>query len=147
MLNSGSMSDSGKIRENLLEQAQIARESAYCKYSGFAVGAALLTESGEIYTGCNVENASYSLCICAERTAFVKAISEGHRKFCAIAIMGGFRNTDSDSVKSAQSETDCFPCGACRQFMSEFCEPDFKIYLAHREFTLGELFPGEFKLF
>lgn len=141
MLNSGSMSDLENLREKLLKQARIARESAYCRYSGFAVGAALLTESGEIYTGCNIENASYSLCICAERIAFGKAVSEGHQKFRAIAITGKFR--DSDAVKP---ETDCFPCGACRQFMSEFCELDFKIYLEQQEFTLGELFPGEFKL-
>ncbi|MDE7122531.1 MAG: cytidine deaminase [Oscillospiraceae bacterium] len=125
----------------LRQTARNARESAYCRYSNFAVGAALLTESGVIYTGCNIENASYSLCICAERIAFAKAVSEGHRKFLAIAITGKFRDSDADSP-----ETDCFPCGACRQFLSEFCEPDFKIYLEQQEFTLGELFPGAFKL-
>ncbi len=136
MLSSDSMSDSGKIRENLLKQARIARESAYCKYSSFAVGAALLTESGEIYTGCNIENASYSLCICAERIAFGKAVSEGHRKFRAIAIVGG----------SEDSETDCPPCGACRQFMAEFCNADFEIYLAEKKYLLRELLPNAFIL-
>lgn len=134
---------SGNYREFLLTQARLARESAYCRYSGFAVGTALLTASGEVYTGCNIENASYSLCICAERTAFARAVSDGHREFRAIAIIGGFRESGDCPD---QSGTDCFPCGACRQFMSEFCKPDFKIYLQTQEFTLGELFPGEFKL-
>ncbi|MDE6729238.1 MAG: cytidine deaminase [Oscillospiraceae bacterium] len=138
-------SDSGKLRKALLKQARNARQSAYCRYSNFAVGAALLTESGMIYTGCNIENASYSLCICAERVAFARAIAEGHRNFSAIAIAGKFQDRDVDS-EIMKPETDCFPCGACRQFMSEFCQPDFKIYLEQQEFTLGELFPGAFKL-
>ncbi len=127
MLNSDSMSD-------LMQMAIQARNQAYCKYSGFAVGAALLTESGEIYTGCNIENASYSLTICAERTAFFKAISDGHKKFKAIAIAGG------------NLSESCPPCGACRQVMREFCEEDFEIILKDRIYTLRELLPVSFAL-
>ena len=86
--------------------AEEARENAYAPFSGFRVGAALLTEEGRVYTGVNVENSSYGATICAERTAFVKAISEGERKFRAIAISAG--------------ETPAIPCGICRQFMLEF---------------------------
>ena len=86
--------------------AEEARENAYAPFSGFRVGAALLTEEGRVYTGVNVENSSYGATICAERTAFVKAISEGERKFRSIAISAG--------------ETPAIPCGICRQFMLEF---------------------------
>ena len=120
-MNSASMSDL------LRQKAEEARKNAYCKYSGFAVGAALMTETGEIYTGCNIENASYPNGICAERTAFAKAISEGHRKFKAIAIISG--------------EKPCFPCGMCRQFLSEFCGEDFEIILSDKQYFLKELFP------
>ena len=126
MLNSDSMYDI--LKQKALE----AQKNAYCKYSKFAVGSALMTESGEIYTGCNIENASYPNGICAERTAFSKAISEGHRKFKAIAVMAG--------------ETPCLPCGMCRQFMSEFCQGDFKIILTDRVYDLEELLPFRFTL-
>jgi len=91
----------------LIEKAKEAMERAYVKYSNFKVGAALLAKSGKIYTGCNIENASYSATICAERVAFTKAISEGEKEFEAIAI-----------VSSSNDIT--YPCGVCRQFMSEF---------------------------
>ncbi len=126
MLNSASMYDF------LRQKAEEARKNAYCKYSGFAVGAALMTETGEIYTGCNIENASYPNGICAERTAFAKAISEGHRNFKAIAIIA--------------DEKPCFPCGMCRQFLSEFCREDFEIILSDKQYSLKELFPYAFTL-
>jgi cytidine deaminase len=93
--------------DELVEAARQARERAYVPYSKFRVGAALLGASGRVYLGCNVENASYGATICAERTAFVKAISEGERDFKALAVVG----TGADPVS---------PCGVCRQFMSEF---------------------------
>lgn len=97
--------------KELFMMAVKARENAYCPYSDFRVGAALLAEDGKIYTGVNVENSSYGAAICAERTAFVKAVSEGQRKFRAIAIAGG---------KGEELEERCWPCGICRQFMYEF---------------------------
>ena len=97
----------------LYEKALSAMQNAYAPYSKFTVGAALLASSGHIYTGVNVENASYGATICAERTAFVKAISEGERNFEAIAIVSG--------------EGKAWPCGICRQFMLEFVEDDFNI--------------------
>jgi cytidine deaminase len=93
--------------KKLFEKAQEAAKNSYCPYSKFSVGAALLTKDGSIFTGCNVENASYGGAICAERTAFVKAVSEGHREFKAIAVC-------------CSQDTDCYPCGICRQFMCEF---------------------------
>ncbi len=102
--------------EGLIEQAESARKKAYAPYSGFCVGAALLAASGRIYTGCNVENAAFSPSVCAERTAFVKAVSEGERDFEAIAIVGGNCTETPDSV--------CPPCGVCRQVMAEFCDPE-----------------------
>lgn len=117
----------------LMKMAEKARENSYSPYSHFAVGAALLTRSGRVYTGVNVENASYGGTICAERTAFVKAVSEGEREFAAIAISGG-------------SEL-CPPCGICRQFMAEFAEDDFKIILGkngEKILTLAELLPFRF---
>ena len=100
----------------LLEKAREARSRSYSPYSHYAVGAALLTEDGKIYQGCNMENASYTPTICAERTAFFKAVYEGERKFRAIAILGS-------------GETIAYPCGVCRQVMAEFCGPDFMIYM------------------
>ena len=122
--------------KELFELAAKARISAYAPYSGFLVGAALLTADGEVYTGCNVENASYPLGNCAERTAIFKAVSEGKREFTAIAIAGGRDNPDEV----------CFPCGACRQVMTEFCKEDFKVVLSDRTLTLGELMPYSFSL-
>ena len=97
---------------DLFRRAEAARENAYAPFSGFRVGAALLTEDGKVYTGVNVENSSYGATICAERTAFVKAVSEGERKFAAIAVSAG----DEPS----------YPCGICRQFMYEFA-PDMDV--------------------
>lgn len=126
------------LTSKLLQQAEKARNSAYCPYSGFAVGAALLTDSGELYSGANIENASYPLCLCAERVAFSKAISDGHRKFKAIAIAGAPQNETLDSP--------CPPCGACRQVISEFCDDDFEIVLADKTYLLKDLLPVRFKL-
>ena len=126
----------------LIERAHQAAQHAYAPYSGFAVGAALLSSDGEVFTGCNIENGSYGATCCAERTAFFKAVSEGVRSFAAIAIVGG---RDGDFSKP------CPPCGICRQVMAEFCTPDFKIILANgsdksRIHTLSELLPQAFSL-
>lgn len=118
--------------ENLLNKASDALRYAYSPYSHYKVGAALLTASGKVYTGCNIENVSFSPTICAERVAFSKAISEGERDFVAIAVVN-----DRDS--------DCFPCGVCRQIMAEFCNKDFRIITKNRTFTLGELLPYSFE--
>ena len=124
----------------LLEKAIKARENAYAPYSHYMVGAALLTKGGKVYTGCNVENASYSPTNCAERTAFFKAISEGAREFEAIAIVAG---KEGESLSE-----NCTPCGVCRQVMVEFCSPDFKIVLGTptdvKIHTLQELVPLSF---
>ncbi len=125
----------------LMKLALEAREKSYSPYSNYRVGAALLGESGTVFTGCNVENAAYSPGICAERTAFVKAVSEGERNFRAIAIAGG--------PKDGMPET-APPCGVCRQVMMEFCSPDtFAIILGTgpedcRAYTLAELLPQGF---
>lgn len=126
----------------LVSLARTAMARAYAPYSGFQVGAALLAESGAVYLGCNIENASYSPTICAERTAFAKTVSEGERaSFTAIAVVGG---------KQAHSGF-CPPCGVCRQVMREFCSDDFRILLggadgAIRAFTLAQLLPESFSL-
>lgn len=96
--------------QNLMNRAIKARENSYCPYSHFAVGAALLCEDGTLFEGCNIENASYGLTNCAERTAIFKAVSEGHIKFKALAVV-------------ADTEGPCAPCGACRQVMAEFKIP------------------------
>ena len=123
----------------LMRLALEAREMAYAPYSGFYVGAALLTADGKVYTGCNVENAAYSPTNCAERTAFFKAVSEGERSFSAIAIVGGRKGTPGGF---------CAPCGVCRQVMAEFCNADFRIILGDAERlqirTLAELLPETF---
>lgn len=126
----------------LVKEALKAREAAYTPYSNFAVGAALLTEDGKIYRGCNIENASYTPTNCAERTAFFKAVSEGERKFKAIAIVGG--------PAGAMPIDYCYPCGVCRQVMAEFCDDDFKVIIGKneeeiREHTLGEILPHTFR--
>ena len=123
------------MTDGLFEIAVKAAENAYCPYSGFHVGAALLTADGEIYTGCNVENASYSMTVCAERTAIFKAVSEGKKNFSAIAVAG---SADGDFSRN------CTPCGACLQVMSEFCGGDFTIILADGEHKLSEIFPVSF---
>lgn len=123
----------------LIRQAHEARQRAYTPYSGFKVGAALLTRAGKVYLGCNIENAAYGPTNCAERTAFFKAVSEGEREFEAIAIVGG---KDGDSALQM-----CAPCGVCRQVMMEFCNPKkFRIMLedgkdGFKAFTLEELLP------
>lgn len=125
--------------QELIQKVFEARQKAYAPYSGFMVGAALLCKDGRIFTGCNIENASYGATNCAERTAFFKAVSEGNREFTAIAIAGGRRE--------AQSLEYCAPCGICRQVMSEFCDPDaFLVILPRSEedyksYTLGQLLP------
>lgn len=134
------MSRQQKDRE-LMERALEARKAAYAPYSHYTVGAALLTREGRIYTGCNIENASYSATNCAERTAFFKALSEGERNFCAIAIAGG--------KEGAEPSEYAFPCGVCRQVMGEFCDASFRILVGksvedRKEFLLGELLPNAF---
>ena len=124
--------------QELMIAALAARENAHCPYSHFAVGAALRTADGQIYTGCNIENGSYSLGVCAERTAIFKAVSEGHRSFTAIAICG--------APEGEVPEKPCPPCGACRQVLAEFCGDDFQVILADGVHTLGELFPMRFEL-
>ena len=120
-----------------------AMKKSYSPYSHFTVGAALLTKEGKIYTGANIENASYTPTICAERNAIFTAVHEGERNFEAIAIVGGHEG-DIEGVTA--------PCGVCRQVMSEFCPPDFKVILVissegdYEETTLGELLPYTFKL-
>ena len=127
----------------LIKTAFEAREKSYSPYSGFQVGAALLDANGKIHTGCNIENSSFSMTICAERTAFFKAISEDIKDFTAIAIVGGKKDGEIDF---------CPPCGACRQVMSEFCNSDnFKIILAvseneYKVLSLYEIFPLTFEL-
>ncbi len=126
----------------LINEAFAARRMAYTPYSHFQVGAALLTADGKIYRGCNIENAAYTPTNCAERTAFFKAVSEGERKFTAIAIVGG--------AEKATEFDWCAPCGVCRQVMEEFCdERTFEIVLArsaeeYEVYTLGELLPKGF---
>ena len=123
----------------LIKLAEEARTRAYAPYSGFRVGAALLSATGRVYLGCNIENAAYSPTNCAERTAFFKAVSEGERDFCAIAIVGGSGEDISEL---------CAPCGVCRQVMAEFCNADFRILLGNSErirvMTLNELLPLSF---
>ena len=124
--------------EKLIDTAIEQLKFSYTPYSNFKVGAALLTKSGKIYTGCNIENASYTPTNCAERTAFFKAVSEGVRDFQAICIVGG---------KDGKLTGYTAPCGVCRQVMMEFCDPEtFKIILAvskdrYDVFTLKELLP------
>ncbi|MBQ5677200.1 MAG: cytidine deaminase [Lachnospiraceae bacterium] len=103
-------------KTQLVEMALEARKKSYSPYSKFSVGAALLAKDGRVYTGCNIENASFSVTNCAERTAFFKAISDGNKEFEAIAIVGGECEKTPDKI--------CAPCGVCRQVMMEFCDYD-----------------------
>ena len=108
------------VIEKLIKEALRARTFSYSPYSHYQVGAALLAKDGSIYTGCNIENAAYSPTNCAERTAFFKAVSEGKREFCAIAIVGG--------PEEAGITQYAYPCGVCRQVMMEFCNPkEFRV--------------------
>lgn len=126
----------------LISKAIEAKQNAYVPYSNFKVGAALLGKSGKVYTGCNVECSSYGISLCAERTALVKAISEGEREFEAIAIVGG---KNEELIYTP-------PCGACRQFLFDF--GNFKVILGYKEneeinfktYTLKELLPEGFEL-
>ena len=122
--------------EKLCELAREAMTHAYVPYSGYQVGAALLCADGTVYQGCNIENASYSPTVCAERTAFFKAVYDGHRDFAAIAVCGG-----KDGVITGAFP----PCGVCRQVMREFCDDDFPIsmitpegYEAHTNILLSQ---------
>ena len=126
--------------KELVEAALEARERAYAPYSHFKVGAALLTGSGKVYKGCNIENAAYSPGNCAERTAVFKAVSEGEKEFLAIAIVGGMENNSELSI--------CSPCGVCRQVLNEFVNADeFEVILGTNKsenikiFKLKELLP------
>ena len=119
-----------------------AMNFSYSPYSECKVGAALLSSSGKVYTGCNIENASFSPTVCAERTAFFKAISEGEREFVKIAVAGG-----EDGI----IDPGFTPCGVCRQVMAEFCRPDFRILIVSAEnsfdeFSLAQLLPEAFKI-
>lgn len=122
-------------KKELIKKACEARKKAYTPYSNFPIGAALLTEEGEVFTGCNIENASYGLTSCAERTAIHKAVSEGYRKFKALAVV-------ADSIKPVS------PCGACRQVINEFGD-NIKIILSNLQGDIIEtesrkLLPGAF---
>ncbi|NWQ40066.1 cytidine deaminase [Bacillus sp. EB106-08-02-XG196] len=122
--------------EKLIEESKKAREKAYVPYSNFQVGAAILTTDGKVYHGCNIENAAYSMCNCAERTALFKAYSEGDRDFKMLAVV-------------ADTDRPCSPCGACRQVISELCPSDMKVVLTNLkgdilELTVAELLPGAF---
>ncbi len=116
-----------------------ARTRAYVKYTPYTVGAVLKTKSGKRYTGCNIQNHGIQS-TCAERVAFLKAISEGETEFESILVIGGPKDEPAEQ---------CLPCGYCRQFMSEFVEDDFKIYTVYdkkvEEYTLKELLPHSFK--
>ncbi|OCS88531.1 cytidine deaminase [Caryophanon tenue] len=120
----------------LMEQSKVARQNAYVPYSKFPVGAALLAKDGTVFEGCNIENASFGLTNCAERTAIFKAVSQGVKEFEAIAIV-------------ADTEGPCSPCGACRQVIAEFCAPTMPVYLTNLkgdvlETTVEALLPGAF---
>ena len=124
----------------LVEKAVKALENSYSPYSGFKVGAALLTKDGRVFVGCNIENAAFSPTNCAERTAFFKAVYDGHREFTAIAVCGG-KNGVLTGIAA--------PCGVCRQVMREFCADDFLIYLVgpdgyYETRTLAQLLPDGF---
>lgn len=121
--------------EDFFRMAVKSAEKSYSKYSGFSVGAVLLTEDGQIFTGCNIENASYSMTMCAERTAFFKAVSSGFKKFRAIAVAGG---------KDGDFSQPCTPCGACLQVMAEFCGDDFMIVLSDGVYKLSDFLPKRF---
>ena len=123
--------------EKLLQLAKQAREHAHVPYSKFPVGAAVLTKDGTVYQGCNIENASFGLTNCAERTAVFKAVSEGDKEFQTIVV-------------TADTEGPVSPCGACRQVLVEFCEPEMPVVLTNKkgdikETTVSELLPGAFR--
>ena len=120
----------------LIEEAKKAREMAYVPYSNFPVGAALLTSDGKVYRGCNIENAAYTMCNCAERTALFKAFSEGDKNYSMLAVV-------------ADTDRPCSPCGACRQVIAELCDKEMVVVLTNlkgdiQELTVRELLPGAF---
>ncbi|GAA0482152.1 cytidine deaminase [Alkalibacterium indicireducens] len=124
-------------RQTLIKEATDMLDKAYVPYSKFPVGAALSTKDGQIFTGCNIENASYPLTNCAERTAMFKAVSEGQRSFDYLVVTGN-------------TEGPISPCGACRQVLVEFCEPNMPVLLTNKkgkvkETTVSELLPGAFQ--
>lgn len=125
--------------KKLMEKANEMRKTSYVPYSHFRVGAVLVTKDGKEYKGCNFENASFPATICAERTAFAKAISEGEREFACIAIVGG---------REGEISPFCAPCGVCRQVMSEFCGSDFEVVLGtpdkFKVFKFDEVLPMRF---
>lgn len=128
------MTEGSSRKEHLIALAKEARKKAYAPYSHFPVGAALLAESGQVYAGCNVENASYGLSICAERVALFKAVAAGEQRFKAIAVV---------------TETMATPCGSCRQVLAEFGDDELQVIVADPEgqteiYTLGELLPASF---
>lgn len=122
--------------QQLIEEAKKARDKAYAPYSKFKVGAAVLTSSGKVYHGCNIENAAYSMCNCAERTALFSAYGHGDRQFAMLAVV-------------ADTEDPVSPCGACRQVVNELCPQDMKVVLTNlngniKIVTVEELLPGAF---
>lgn len=122
--------------KQLIEEAKKARQKAYVPYSKFQVGAALLTKDGKVYHGCNIENAAYSMCNCAERTALFSAYAVGDKEFISLAVV-------------ADTDRPCSPCGACRQVISELCPPEMPVYLTNlkgdlQETTVEQLLPGAF---
>lgn len=121
--------------KDLFNIAISAAGNSYSPYSEFRVGAALLTADGRIFTGCNIENASYSMTMCAERTAIFKAVSDGYTDFSAIAVAGSSTNDFS---------MPCVPCGACLQVLTEFCSDDFIIVLADGEHKFSDFLPNKF---
>ena len=132
-----------EMRIELARAALEARKHAYCPYSHFAVGAAVLVKSGKIYTGCNIENATQGPGVCAERAALYKAVSEGEREFAAIAVAGGPEGQESDGF--------CPPCGVCRQALAEFCAGEMPVILVKsleetEVYRLEELFPLAFSM-
>ena len=134
-----------QIEKELIQKAMEMTKLSYAPYSGYHVGAALLATNGVIYTGCNIENASYGATNCAERTAFFKAVSEGVKDFEAIAIVGAPADEAAENTFSEYA----YPCGICRQVMQEFCKKDFRIIVAksmedYQKYTLSELLPFGF---
>ena len=127
-------------KEALTTLAKQAMQNAYAPYSDCKVGAALLAKSGKVYLGCNIENASFSPTICAERSAFASAVSAGEREFSALAVCGG---------RDGKLQNAFYPCGVCRQVIREFCADDFPIYVLAEEekihsLTLSDLLPHSF---
>lgn len=122
----------------LISKAKQALNNSHSPYSRFKVGAALLTKSGNVYVGTNIENSSFGATVCAERVALFSAIASGEKEFLKIAIV---------AEKDGETQNECFPCGICRQTLVEFCDKDFVVVLGeNKEYTLNELFPNAFNL-